>query len=82
MALLAAQPAEKGAHQQFRVETIGLRAPMFARHRDARGMDDVSFDIARLQPARQPKAVATGLISDNDALDVASSLAGFTAPTM
>src|SRR5262249_15618900 len=46
MALLAAQPAEKGSHQQFRVEAIGLRPPMFARHRDARGVDHVSLDIA------------------------------------
>jgi len=30
MALLAAQPAEKDAHQKFRIETIGLRAPVFA----------------------------------------------------
>ena len=30
MALLAAQPAEKGAHQQFCVEAISLCAPVFA----------------------------------------------------
>jgi hypothetical protein len=36
MALLAPQPAEKGAHQEFRIEAIGLRTPVFARHRDAR----------------------------------------------
>jgi len=39
MALLApqpAEPAEKGAHQEFRIEAIGLRTPVFARHRDAR----------------------------------------------
>src|SRR3982075_2998262 len=52
MALLAAQPAEKDAHQKFRIETIGLRAPVFARHRDAGGMDDVGLTIARPQPAR------------------------------
>jgi hypothetical protein len=45
-------------------------------------MDDISLDIARLQPARQPEAIATGLISDHDALDLAASLAGFSAPTM
>jgi hypothetical protein len=35
MARLAAQPAEKGAHQKLRIEAIGLRAPVFARHRNA-----------------------------------------------
>ena len=29
--LLPAQPTQKGPHQQFRVEAIGLRAPVFAR---------------------------------------------------
>jgi hypothetical protein len=46
MPSLAAQPSEKGPHQEFRIEAIGLRAPVFARHRNARGMDDVSLDIA------------------------------------
>jgi hypothetical protein len=82
MALLAAQPAEEDADQQFRVEAIGLRAPVFARHRDARGMDDVGLDTARPQPARQPEAIASGLISDHDALDLAPGLAGFVAPAM
>ena len=47
MALLTAQPAEEDAHQKFRIETIGLRTPVFARHRDAGRMDDVNLDIAR-----------------------------------
>ena len=58
MALLAAQPAEKGAHQKLGVETIGLGAAVLARHRNAGGMDGVSLDIVRLEPARQPEAVA------------------------
>src|SRR6478736_4415260 len=82
MARLAAQPTEKDAHQKFRIETIGLRAPVFARHRDAGRMDDVGLDIARPQPARQPEPVAASLIGDDDTLDVAPSLAGFAAPTM
>ena len=45
-------------------------------------MDDVSLDIARPQPARQPEAVASGLISDDDAFDLVSGPAGFVAPTM
>ena len=82
MALLAAQPTEKGAHQEFGIKAIGLRTPMFARHRDARRMNDISFGIAPPQPARQPEAVSASLISDNNALDLAPSLAGFIAPTM
>jgi hypothetical protein len=82
MAVLAAQPPDKAAHQQFRIEAIGLRTPMFARYRDARGMDDISLNITPPQPARKPEAVAASLISDDNALDLARSLAGFIAPTM
>jgi hypothetical protein len=35
MAFLAAQPAEKRAHQQFRVDPIAFGTPMLAGHRDA-----------------------------------------------
>src|SRR5246500_4854937 len=45
MAPLSAQPTEKHPHQKFRIETISLRAPVFARHRDAGGMDDVGLNI-------------------------------------
>jgi hypothetical protein len=82
MAQLATQPPEKGAHQELRIETIGLCTSVFARHRDARGMDDVSLDVARPQPARQPEAIATCLISDDNALDLAPNLASFMAPTL
>jgi hypothetical protein len=54
MAHPAAQPAENGAHQEFRIEAIGLRASVFARHRDAGGMDDISSTSrARSQRANQ-----------------------------
>ena len=40
MALLATQPAGvKRAHQEFGVEAIGLRTPVFARHRSRRSWD-------------------------------------------
>src|SRR5262245_17881336 len=55
---------------------------MFTRYRDTRGVNDISFDIARAQPARQPKAVTTRLVSNDDALNRATSLASFIAPTM
>jgi hypothetical protein len=45
-------------------------------------MDNVSLNTAHLQPARQPEAIASGLISDNNALDLPPGLAGFVPPTM
>jgi hypothetical protein len=63
------------------IETIGLCAPVFARHRDAGRMDDVGLNIARPQPAREPEPVAASLKADDDTLDVAPSPAGFAAPT-
>jgi hypothetical protein len=45
-------------------------------------MDDVSLNTAPPQPTRQPEAIASGLIGDDDALDLAPSLAGFVAPTI
>jgi hypothetical protein len=80
--LFSAQPAKEGAHQQLGVEAIGLRAPVLARDRNARRMDDVGLDIAGLQPARQPEAVASRLVGDGDALDRVPGLAGFVAPPM
>src|SRR6516225_1001464 len=82
MALFAAQPAEKDAHQKFRIETISLCAPVLARHCDAGGMDDVGLNIARPQPARKPEPVAASLKGDDHTLDAAPRLAGFAAPTM
>src|SRR3954464_10133817 len=82
VALLAPQPAGEGAQQQLRVETIGLCPSVLARDSDARGMDDIGLDAAPPQPARQPKAVASGLIGDDDALDLPTRLCRFVAPTL
>src|SRR4051794_13042882 len=43
-------------------------------------MNDIGLNAAGPQPARQPEAVATGLISDGDARDRASRLGGFVLP--
>jgi hypothetical protein len=51
---LAAQPAEKSAHQQFHIETIGLRAPVLAPHRDADRGDELCLGL------RTPAAPLTG----------------------
>ena len=66
---LAAQPAEKGAFEQFGVEPVGLGAAVFARYGDARCVNDMGLDVARPEPARQPEAVPAGLEGDSDALD-------------
>ena len=44
----------------FGVEAVGFRSPMLPRYRDTRGMDHVSLDATRREPARQPKPVAAG----------------------
>ncbi len=49
MSARSAQPTEKDAHQKFRIETIGVRAPEFG---DAGRMNDVGFNIALPQPMR------------------------------
>jgi hypothetical protein len=80
--LLATQPAEKRSHQQFRVDPIGLGAPVLAGHRNTRSMDDVGLDGARLQPARQPESVPSGLIGADDPPDRPPGLACFIAPAL
>jgi hypothetical protein len=52
MSALTAQPTEKAALEKPRVEPIGLRSAMFARHRNARCMNDVSLDAVRSEPTR------------------------------
>src|SRR5258707_13545519 len=49
MARLAAQPAEKNAHQKFRIETIGLRAPGVRATLSASGLDAWCVSTARPQ---------------------------------
>src|SRR6202040_2473257 len=43
---LAAQPAEKGALEQLRVETVGLGAPVLARYGYARCVNNVGLNAA------------------------------------
>src|SRR5258706_12884855 len=78
----AAQPAEKGAFEQLGVETVSLGAPMLARHRHTRCVNDAGLDAARLEPARQPEAVTASLKGDCNALDPASCFLRFPSPSM
>src|SRR4029450_6642978 len=57
----AAQPAEEDTFEQSRVEAICFRPAMLARDSDAGRVDDVGFDAAGPEPARQPEAVAARL---------------------
>jgi transposase len=55
--LLAAQPDEKSAQQQFRVEAVSLCASMFARHRDAHGVNDGSCIVGAMKPVRAGREI-------------------------
>src|ERR1017187_1172229 len=63
-------------------ETIGLGAPVLARYGDARCVDDVGLDAARLEPARQPEAVTACLEGDCNTLDPASCFLRFLPPSI
>jgi hypothetical protein len=78
----ATQPAQKAAHQQLGVEPVRLAPPMFARHRDAAGMDHIGLDPMSSQPARQPETVAPGLEGHRHPLNRPASLHGLLAPAM
>src|ERR1700745_2850584 len=70
MAPFATQPPQEAALQQRGVEPIGLCPAMFPRHGHTRGMDHVRLDPTRLQPARQPEAVAAGFEGKRNARDL------------
>src|SRR5215210_3125036 len=76
----AAQPADEDALEQSRVKAICLGPAMLARDSDAGRVDDVGFDAAGPEPARQPEAVAARLEGDRDAGDRAAFLGGLYTP--
>ena len=51
------EPAEKRPLEQLGIEPVCFCPPMFTGDRDARGVDDISFDATRPQPTSQPEAV-------------------------
>ena len=55
---------------------------MFPRYRDTRRMDHVRLHLARLKPARQPEAVATGFEGQCNPRDLAAGLDRLIAPAM
>src|SRR4051812_41771713 len=76
----AAQPADEDAFEQSRVEAICLGPAMLARDSHAGRMDDVGFDVAGPEPARQPEPVAANLEGDGDARDRAAFLGCLCTP--
>src|SRR3954453_23465365 len=76
----AAQPAEEDAFEQSRVEAICLGPAMLARDGHAGGVNDIGFDVAGPEPARQPETVAARLEGDGDAGDRAAFLGGLGTP--
>src|SRR5207245_639840 len=68
------QPPQEPALQQLGVEPVGLCPAMFPRYGDTRGMDHVRLYPARIQPARQPEAVAASFEGQRNPRDL------FTGP--
>src|ERR1700751_1547660 len=69
MTPFATQPPQEGAMQQLGVEPVGFRSAMLPRYRDTRGLDHVRLNATRLEPARQPEAVAAGFEGERNARD-------------
>ena len=82
MAPFAAQPPQEPVLQQLGVEPIGLCPAMFPRHGHTRGMDHVRLDPSRLQPARQPEAVAAGFEGQRNPGDYAAGPDRLIPPAM
>src|SRR5580700_6703187 len=68
--------------QQLGVEPVGLGPAMLPRYRDTRGMDHVRFDLARIQPTRQPEAIAAGFEGQCNPRDLFTGPDRFIAPAM
>src|SRR3954469_5311776 len=76
----AAQPAEEDTFEQSRIEAICYVPGMLARDSHAGRVDDVGFDIAGPEPARQPEPVAARLERDHDARNRATLLGCLGTP--
>jgi hypothetical protein len=73
---------EKGAFELLSIEPVGLGAAVLARHRHARGMNDVGLDTTCPQPAGQPEAIPAGLEGDGNTVDLVPCLLRFHSPTL
>src|ERR1700757_269923 len=82
MAPFPAQPPQESALQQLGVEPVGLGPAMLPRYGDTRGRDHVRFDPARIQPTRQPEAIAAGFEGQCNPRDLFTGPDRFIAPAM
>src|ERR1700731_4180810 len=82
MAPFPAQPPQEPALQHLGVEPVGLGPAMLPRYGDTRGMDHVRFDPARIEPTRQPEAIAAGFEGQCNSRDLFTGPDRFIAPAM
>jgi hypothetical protein len=82
MAPFPTQPPQEPPLEQFGVQPICLCPAMFPRNRHTRGMDHVCLYPARLEPARQPKAVAAGFEGQRNPRDCAAGPDRLIPPAM
>src|SRR5712672_1581020 len=82
MASLPTQPPQEPPLEQFGVQPIGLSPSMLPRNRHTRGMDHVRLYPARLEPARQPEAVAAGFEGHRNPRDRAAGPDRLIPPAM
>src|SRR5437870_9073005 len=82
MAPFATQPPQEPALQQLGVEPVGFRPAMLPRYRDTRGMDHVRLYSTRLEPARQPEAVAASFEGKRNPRDSAAGSDRLIPPAM
>ena len=81
MAEFTAKPPKQYAQEKSGVETIRLCAAAVTGHRHAARVDDVRLDTTAAKPPRQPEPVASGLVGDNEALDLSPGCEAFLTPT-
>jgi len=79
---LAAQPAQKHAHEHGGVQPVGLGPAVLARHGDARRVDDVDLNATGLQPPRQPEPVTSRLIGEGHPSDRPARLHRLCLPAL
>src|ERR1700724_1606153 len=82
MAPFPTQPPQEPPLEQLGVQPIGLCPSMLPRNCHTRGMDHVRLYPARLEPARQPEAVAAGFEGNRNPRDIAAGPDRLIPPAM
>src|SRR6202011_2135309 len=82
MAPFPPPPPQEPPLEQLGVQPIGLCPAVFPRNCHTRGMDHVRLYPARLEPARQPEAVAAGFEGNRNPRDIAAGPDRLIPPAM